>query len=176
MSKNTITYFRKSYGFFKELEGYLKGKKVLEIFSGNGFLAKELSDRGIEVKSTSLFSGHDGHANGMNFEVEELSAVDAVTQYGQEYDFLLMSWPVVGPWALEAIEVWGEEKPVIYIGEAPRPELPGLAGLPGCASDEFFESITWEKVFSSYQGNILERAGVIRWSGYAPEKGGSCKG
>lgn len=156
-----ITYFRDSDQFADELSIYLKGKRVLEVFAGNGYLAKRLSDRGVNVRATSIFSGHDGHFYGMHFPVEELTAMEAISEYGDDSDVLLMSWPVADERAYHALKLWGVSKPIVYIGEVTNPDLPGLMGLSGCASDRFFDSITWEREFSSYSGNMLEKAGVI---------------
>lgn len=156
-----VCFFKKSDDFINELSDYLEGKTVLEVFAGNGYLSSLLREKGIQVHATSLFSGHDGHANGLFFPVEEMDAEQAVSKYGQEYDVLLISWPVVSNKALKALRRWGSEKPVVYIGEVTDRSLPGALGLGGCADDEFFESIVWEREFRSYSGNMLERAGVI---------------
>jgi len=159
-----IIFWSKSETFLAELSTYLKGKTALEVFAGNGFLAHQLSVRGAEVKATSLFAGHDGHQDGLHHPVEEMDATQAIVKFGEEADVLLMSWPTATDAAYKAILAWGTEKPVVYIGETPCPELPGMSGLSGCASDEFFEVICWQKRFSTYRGNLLEKAGVIRLS------------
>lgn len=164
--RDPITYWKPGNGFVAELADYLQGKAVLEVFAGNGYLASELDKRGVRVTCTSLLSGHDGHGFGFHHEVEELGATEAARKYQDTHDILLMSWPVADESAYEAAKAWGTEKPIVYIGEAPRPDLPGLSGLSGCASDRFFASITWDLVFSSYCGNMLEKAGVIRFTGH----------
>lgn len=157
-----VSFYRHSKSFIAELAAYLKSQgRVLEVFSGNGHLAAELSQEGVDIVATTLFSGHDGHQSGMNFAVNEMDAERAVRKLGPDAKVLLMSWPVVSDAALRAIRAWGPDRPVVYIGETPRPELPGLSGLPGCASDEFFEAVRWERDFTTYQGNMLERAGVL---------------
>lgn len=157
-----IAYFNGSEDFFSELSDYLKGKEVLEIFAGNGLLARKLADRGVKIKATSLFSGHDGHDLGMHFSVDQMDARKAIQVYGDQSDVLLVSWPVADNSILRALEFWKSEKPIVYIGEAPNPDLPGMAFLPGCACDEFFERITWLKEFETYQPkNLIEKAGVV---------------
>lgn len=161
-----ISFFKPSGAFIDELADYLRGKQVLEIFAGNGLMAQLLSSSGVSITATSLLSGHDGHQQGMNFSVEEMEARIAVQTYGDNSDVLLVSWPVADQSILPAVDLWGSKKPIVYIGEAPNPTLPGLSGLPGCACDEFFERITWEREFESYPAtNMLEKAGVVFYSG-----------
>lgn len=157
-----IAYFNGSDDFLNELAGYLKGKKVLEIFAGNGLLARHLEDREVDIKATSMFSGHDGHEFGLHTAVDQMDARKAIQVYGSESDVLLVSWPVADNSLLRALEFWDSKKPIVYIGEAPNPDLPGMAFLPGCASDEFFESITWVNEFETYEPkNLIEKAGVV---------------
>jgi hypothetical protein len=154
-------FLKPSQDFLNELSDYLRGKSVLEVFAGNGYLASELEKRGVTTTATSLFSGHDGHAHAMYSKVREMDARVAAREYRDTHDVLLMSWPVADESALRAILEWGSDKPVVYIGETPHLELPGLMGLSGCASDLFFESIRWERFFESYHGNMLEKAGIL---------------
>lgn len=166
MNKSTaISYFKNSPEFIEELAEFLAGKEVLEIFAGNGLMANLLAEKGVSVTATSLLSGHDGHREGMHFEVKEMPAHEAVRAYGDNSDVLLVSWPVADTSILHAMNLWSSRKPIVYIGEAPNPKLPGLSGLPGCACDEFFERIRWEREFESYNAtNMLEKAGVIYYS------------
>lgn len=153
-------FWRPNPDFLQELSSYLEGKRVLEIFAGNGFLARQLKDSGVDVTATSLRMGHDAHFNGLFCDVLEMEASNAVFDYGRKHDFLLVCWPTVTDRLLAALTLWGFNKPVVYIGETPRPEL-GMGGLSGCATDEFFEVIRWEHEFAHYKGNMLEKAGVI---------------
>lgn len=155
------TFWRKNPDFLSDLASYLEEKRVLEVYSGNGYLASELASRGVSVQATSVFSSHDAHDIYMYHEVEEMESSAAVGRYGDESDVLLMSWPVSDETALGALLAWGASKPVVFIGEVTRKDLSGLTGLGGCASDLFFEVIDWSHDFSSYKGNMLERAGVL---------------
>lgn len=67
-------FWRPNPEFLQELVGYLQGKKVLEVFAGNGYLAAQLSAHGVSVHPTTMFSGHDCHAAGCYCKVEELGA------------------------------------------------------------------------------------------------------
>lgn len=148
-------YWRPSRAFLDELGGYLSGKPVLEIFSGNGYLAAHLAQRGITVKATTRFSGHDAHERGLYHPVEELSAEEAVAAHGGTSSVLLVSWPTVSPAMLRAARLWGPDKPIVYIGEFGDIRNGVLAG---CASDEFFDSVRPGKVFRTYQGSHIEVA------------------
>lgn len=153
-------FWRPNPEFVAELAGYLKGKRVLEVFAGNGYLASQLQAEGVDVRATSLRMGHDCHDQGFHCEVEDKEASHAIREYGASCDVLVMCWPTVTEKALQALILWGFDKPVIYIGETPRPEL-GMSGLSGCATDAFFELIRWELEFTAYRGNMLEKAGVV---------------
>lgn len=156
---DAICFWKYNPEFMQEMVDYLKGKRVLEIFGGNGYLASLLNEQGIEITSTSLRSGHDGHQIKMFFEVEEIEAVDAVEKYKDTHDVLLMSWPTVTPRALMAVKAWGKDRPVFYIGEVTDYSKHHLGG---CATDEFFEAIRVERELNSYIGNMLEHAQILK--------------
>lgn len=143
--------------FIAELTDYLKDKKVLEVFAGNGYLASLLSAKGVDITSTSLKAGHDGHDVKMYYPVVEMSANEAVLTYTG--DVLLMSWPTTTPNAIKAVELWSKlyDKPFIFIGEVTNYERNELGG---CATDEFFEKTKAIHYFDSYQGNYIEKAFV----------------
>lgn len=150
--------------FCDDLAMKLKGKKVLEIFGGNGFLAKELSDRGVEIKSTSILSSMDGHEYKLYFDVENIEATKAVLKYGKEYDVLLMAFPVADTSAVKAVAIWGEKKDVIYIGERTEshPQCHGF--FAGCASDSLHKSLVSSEVLESYTPkNMIDTAIIGRF-------------
>lgn len=156
-----LSWWRRSPAFVSEMATHLHGKKVLEIFAGNGLLAHDLTRHGVEIRATSLFMSHDWHEHGFHHPVVEMDAVTAVETLGDDHDVLLASWPVVSHAMLQAAQVWGSTKPILYIGEMPRAEL-GMAGLPGCASDEFFEAVTVVHEFTAYERRSgLDRAVVL---------------
>jgi hypothetical protein len=149
-------------GFVRELAEMFKGKSVLEIFSGNGLLARDLSDAGLKIRATSLFQGHDGHAQRIHYNVEEMDAVRAVKAYGSVSDVLLMSWPTTTEAAAAAALEWGSDKPIVFVGEITQPDL-GMIGLGGCASDFFFAVTKIDSEMTSYVGrNRMDRAVVMR--------------
>jgi hypothetical protein len=64
------SFWRPNEAFVEELASYLAGKRVLEIFSGNGLLAGLLNARGVDVRATTLLSSHDSHRLGFFHPVE----------------------------------------------------------------------------------------------------------
>jgi len=150
--------------FLDELAEILRDRKVLEVFAGNGFLASLLSSRGIDIQATSQFTGHDGHEFGMYHHVIEMDASDAVLSLGSNADVLLMSWPPADEGATKAALAWGDDRPIVFIGEISRFDE-GMAGLGGCASDLFFEITVIERDIPSYQPrNRLDRAVIMHLS------------
>jgi hypothetical protein len=134
--------------FLDELVQWIDGRRVLEVFAGNGLLAKKLRERGVEIIPTTTYQGHDYHEFGMHCEVEEIAAHQAVKKYGDACDILLMSWPVPTEDASVASILWGEEKPLVYIGEVTDLKIHQLGG---CASDSFFEMTKVSHNFQSYR-------------------------
>lgn len=145
--------------FLDELVVWIDGRSVLEVFAGNGLFASKLRQRGVSIRPTTIFQSHDGHERGMHCEVEEMRATEAVNRYGAQSDILLMSWPVPTEDAAAASYLWGEEKPVIFIGEVTDLKIRQLGG---CASDSFFEMTKVTHQFSSYNPgrSYIEHASV----------------
>ncbi|WP_404667268.1 hypothetical protein [Roseateles asaccharophilus] len=158
-SQATGVYWQVSSAFIEELATFLRGKRVLEIFAGNGYLAACLSQRGIAIRPTSRLSGHDCHELGLYADVEEIDAVSAVSAYGADADVLLMSWPTVTPAAYRAALLWGRDRPICYIGEMTDREADRLGG---CATDEFFEAIDVIHRFKHYNGRATDFAVVCK--------------
>jgi hypothetical protein len=154
------TYWTPNTQFVDELAEFLGGKRVLEIFAGNGYLAGLLAARGVTIRATTRFSGHDAHERGVYYDVEEMDALSAVHNYGPDHDVLLVCWPTVTPAVLYAAEHWGPDRDLIFVGEV-TDYSKGFLG--GCATDEFYERMRFSKKFESYRGNMLESALVGRY-------------
>lgn len=169
MSAIPGVFWRNNGSFINELSDYLKGKRVLEVFSGNGYMASLLKENGIAVKATSLPSSHDCHSMGFFTDVQNIEAVEAVRQYGGDFDVLLMCWPTTTPRAFMAATVWGTQKPIVFIGEISNAKEKIYGG---CATDEFFEGTHIERVFKSYNGNIIETAAVVKLNHSHDDGGG----
>jgi hypothetical protein len=145
--------------FLDDLSSYLAGQRVLETFAGNGLLASLLRERGIDIHPTSRFAGHDGHENGMHCDVEEIDACEAARKYRDEFEVLLMCWPTSDEAAMQSALIWGEERPIVFIGEVTDLER---GHLGGCASDLFFELSSETHSFERYDSarSGLDRAAV----------------
>jgi len=165
-----VTYGNFTPEFLDELAEILRDRKVLEVFAGNGFLASLLSARGVDIQATSQFAGHDGHQSGMYHPVIEMDASDAVLSLGANADVLLMSWPTADEGATKAALAWGDDRPIVFIGEISRLDE-GMLGLGGCASDLFFEITLIERDIASYEPrNRLDRAVIMHLSREAVRK------
>lgn len=115
----------------KELANWVGNRKVLEIMAGAGWLARALSDYGVEVVATDDYSWDKENHKQMRrvYPVTKLHALEAIATI--KADVLLVSWPPYGDDTVyRAMRLWGTRKPIVYIGE---PE-------GGCnAPDLFFE-------------------------------------
>jgi hypothetical protein len=113
------------------LAEWLRGKRVLEIMAGAGWLARALREKGIDVVATDDHSWPRKHEWTLQTEVEELDALKAIQKYADQTDILVMSWPYMDPTAFLSLQAWAKLKPgalAIYIGE----------GDGGCTADEEF--------------------------------------
>ena len=144
--------------FLDELAISLHGMRVLEICAGNGLLASLLRERGVDIHPTTLFRTMDGHRLGLFCEVEELDARVAADRYRDTHDILLMCWPDPDEVAMQACLLWGEDRPVVFIGEVTDLEH---GHLGGCASDLFFELSQETRQFDTY---VSGRSGLDRAS------------
>lgn len=154
------TYWTPNPQFVDELTRFLENKRVLEIFAGNGYLAGLLSARGIDIRATTQFSGHDGHERGVYFDVEDVDAISAVHNYGPGHDVLLVCWPTVTTAVLHAVSLWGPDRDIVFVGEVTDHSKNHLGG---CGTDAFFEHMSFTKRFETYKGNYIEQALVGRY-------------
>ena len=148
-------FWRPDPRMVEALAAELRGRKVLEIFGGNGLLARRLSDLGVDVLCTSLLSSMDAHERGVYHPVHDLDARQAVLEFGEGHEVLLICWPTVTDAALDACRLWGS-KPVAYVGEVTDYSKNHLGG---CATDEFHEAARPAKRLP-YAGNMLEQAWI----------------
>jgi hypothetical protein len=166
MKKQAFSFWKYNSEFVLELSKYLKEKKVLEIFAGNGLMASYLSENGVDITSTSLLRDYDRSGIQMHFPVVEQEALEAVLEFGSESDVLMMIWPETTPVASKAARLFfamHKDNPsaeIIFIGEK-TDYTKGWLG--GCATDDFFEDFGCViHRFGSYQGNYIEVAEAIR--------------
>lgn len=117
-------------GWTKKLAKWIGNRKVLEIMAGRGWLARALSEYGVEIIATDSGRWDDKHTAIENvFPVQRTDAVNAVREI--DADVLLVSWSPYGDETItKACEAWGRGRPILYIGES----------TGGCnAPDSFFE-------------------------------------
>lgn len=135
------------YAFVSEkwvtpLAEWIGNRKVLEVMAGRGWLAKALSDKGIDVRATDDLSWYKDKNGNDKWDtplvpLENLDAVKAVQKYGSTVDIIIMSWPPYE--SIDAYNVLMTMRKVnsdclmLYIGE----------GSGGCtAEDKFHETLT----------------------------------
>lgn len=139
--------------FCDKLAKFIGNRKVLEVMSGKGVLAKGLIDRGVYIKCTDDYSWLGQNLNQW-IEVEQIDGVEAVKKYGKDYDILLMSWaPYEKPDAyniLMAMRKFNPNMIMIYIGESEG----------GCCADiNFFNAVKpyfSDKQLSQPQGEVVD--------------------
>jgi hypothetical protein len=156
-----VAYLRITDSFVKALASRLEGRRVLEVFAGDGTLAGCLSRLGIRITATSIQSSHDGTAdNGFRYPVTMMTASQAVARLGGEADVLLMSWPTVTEDATRAALLWGSDRDIVFIGEM-TDYSKGFLG--GCATDAFFDATQVVEDLPAYETtNMMERAVILR--------------
>lgn len=128
------------------LADLLKGKRCLEVMAGRGRLAHHLNQAGVSVLATD---DNSWSLNDLN--VKKMSGLDAVRQYYDKMDVLILCWPPMTNAAFEIIKAWGTEKPILVGGE-----------IGGCCADELFDihfkgdfldvgSVSFAGIHDSYQ-------------------------
>lgn len=152
--------------FVEELAKFLKGKSVVSVMSGSCTLEKHLIDHGVTVicSDTDEWAKQDDpyYRKWCTWKRKcpnmlELDASEAIRQYGEKADYVLMSWPPhATPAAKETLEAMREVNPdliMIYIGED--------AG-GNCANDEFFDIARniEDKTFAPVQNAFRSFAGM----------------
>lgn len=111
------------------LASWIGKKKVLEVMAGNGWLAKALNDCGVDILATDNKSWNRKFLVQPLFEVVKEDALESVKN-NSDRDILILSWPPYEcPNSLSVIEAWGENKPIVYIGE-----------IGGCTAGPIFDS------------------------------------
>ena len=100
--------------------------------AGRGWLAKALSEEGIDIIATDDNSWGDKHNKALSvYAIIFMDAIKAIRKFGADCEVIIMSWPPYnGEIATKVLKAWGQNKPVVYIGE----------GYGGCnAPDSFWQ-------------------------------------
>lgn len=109
---------------------WIGSRKCLEVMAGAGWLAKALNDHGVIIKATDDHSWDIKHKNIKRvFPVENIEAIKAIEKF-PDSEVLIISWPPYNePEAYETIKIWGNDRPIVYIGE-----------WDGCTADKQFHN------------------------------------
>lgn len=82
--------------FAKALSEYLDGKPVLEIMAGNGYISKGLrnnnSSQKIYTTDSQAWVNENETGKHPVTEIEKLDAIAAIKKYGDQVDYVIMSW------------------------------------------------------------------------------------
>ncbi len=108
------------------LAHWIGDRKVLEVMAGVGWLAQALSEQGVTIEATDDFSWDHGERCEETGDLKPiftgLKKQDAIeAAESSDADILLLSWP---PYQADDMieklcDVWGNDRPIIYIGERP---------------------------------------------------------
>lgn len=156
-----------SWKWVEPFAEWIKGKKVLEVMAGRGWLSHALRLKGIDIISTDNFSWHKnaGWEEPLT-EITNIDAVKSIDKFGKQVDIVIMSWPYMDNTAFQVLKRLHEVNPsalVVYIGE-----------YYGCTADKEFhnhfeeiEDIGFNKVIEKYQrwNNIHDRPFLGRYRG-----------
>lgn len=127
---------RSQYGMFAivarnwidELANWIGDRSCLEIMAGSGWLAKALSESGVDIVATDDLSWDFHKKVDLVFPVEKLNATASIKRYS-DADVLIVSWPPYRGNAIDyACRAWGKGIPIVYIGE----------GEGGCTATDYF--------------------------------------
>jgi len=101
----------------KKLAKWIGGRTCLEVMAGAGWLAKALSEYGIDIIATDNGDWDKRHSKMVIVHpIEKLDGLQAAIKYSDR-DILIISWPPYGDMNICRIcEQW-MDKLIIYIGE-----------------------------------------------------------
>ena len=131
--RNFRDYLEDTYGmwsyvnapFAKALADYLNGAPVLEIMAGNGYISKGLRNNNAnqQIYTTDSQAWVKENETGKHpvTKIEKLDAVSAIKKYGDQVDYVIMSWaPDKGETDWEVLQLLRQDYPDIkflVIGE-----------------------------------------------------------
>lgn len=123
----------------------LSNPRVLEVMAGVGWLAKALSDTGLDVEAVDDASWPFHTTAQQIFPVRRMDALEAAKS--SSADCLVVSWPPYTEEHIVAVcNAWGTTRPIVYIGESE-------GGC--CACDAFFAGMDMEAI----------EVGMAQWDG-----------
>lgn len=124
-------YLEETYGmwayisapFISDLAHYLAGRPTLEVMAGNGYISHGLRLKQQNVDATDSLDWVQENETGKHLvtEVEKLDAISAIEKYGNQVDFVIMSWSPDGVpidvQILEKLRSLTKQPTLICIGE-----------------------------------------------------------
>lgn len=124
-------YLEETYGmwayisapFISDLAHYLAGRPTLEVMAGNGYISHGLRLKQQNVYATDSLDWVQENETGKHLvtEVEKLDAISAIEKYGNQVDFVIMSWSPDGipidVQILEKLRSLTKQPTLICIGE-----------------------------------------------------------
>ena len=120
--RNFRDYLEDTYGMWSD---YLNGAPVLEIMAGNGYISKGLRNNNAnqQIYTTDSQAWVKENETGKHpvTKIEKLDAVSAIKKYGDQVDYVIMSWaPDKGETDWEVLQLLRQDYPDIkflVIGE-----------------------------------------------------------
>lgn len=133
----------------RELADWIGSRRVLEIMAGHGWLAKALAMHGVRIAATDSGAWESQHQlSPAVFDIVPLTAQQAIQQFGDGAEVLLISWPPCGDAVIvQAAAAWGGTRPIIYIGEGE-----GGRNAPQRFFDRFVPSLDLDLPLKSWHG------------------------
>lgn len=129
-----------SFDWVAKLHEWVDGRRVLEVMSGRGWLAKALQELGTDI----VASDNDSWFEKAPPLVRRVKADAKQMARASTADILLMSWPPYDePIAAKTAAAWGSTRPIVFIGE----------DADGCTADERF--------FKGFE--VIQRHPIPRW-------------
>lgn len=124
-------YLEETYGmwayisasFISDLAHYLADRPTLEVMAGNGYISHGLRLKQQNVYATDSLDWVQENETGKHLvtEVEKLDAISAIEKYGNQVDFVIMSWSPDGVpidvQILEKLRSLTKQPTLICIGE-----------------------------------------------------------
>lgn len=138
----------------------LRGRSVIEVGAGTGFLSKKLQDSGIDVHATDAkpFNESQYGFGKTHTEIEIIDGASAIAR--RHYDDVILSWPSYSTeFATETLLAMKPGQRLHYCGE----------GYGGCtASDSFFDLLDEKAVINEALTSLIRPNG-LSWPGIHDE-------
>jgi len=133
----------------ERLADWIGDRKCLEIMAGSGWLSKALSEFGVDIIATDDFSWgfHKKHRKYV-FPIEKMNATLAI-RLNTDREILIVSWPYMDRAIEYACREWGNERPIVYIGE----------DYGGCTATDYFHK-NFQKDHSAPRIPLLTWPGI----------------